>query len=134
MALAGCSNKQIYSETSCSIDWVNGSAESIVSTNRANTLKVEGWAADILSKQAPESISINLVSSAGVVSEFVEGKLTIARSDVNAALNAPSITNAGFSLSAKLKSQAPDTYEIQILQHFSDRILVCKSNKRIRIE
>ena len=97
MALAGCCNKHIYSETSCSIDWVNGSDKLIITTKRDNTLEVAGWAADILSKQAPESVSINLVSSAGMVSEFAEGKLTVARSDVNAALNAVSCSLANMA-------------------------------------
>ena len=131
--LAGCSDKQIISE-SCSIDWVNGSAKPIVTMKRNSTLQVVGWAADIISKQAPESISVNLVSSTGAVLKFSEGKLTVLRPDVNAALSAPSIINSGFDLSAKLESQVPGTYEFQILQHFPDRTLVCKSNKRIVIE
>ena len=136
IALTGCSDKkQIFTETSCSVDAVNGSGELIVATKRNSVLVVAGWAFDKLSKQTPESISINLVSSTGMVSKLAEGiKVTVARPDVSAVYNAPSITNAGFGISVQLKSQTPGTYELQILQHFSDRILVCKSNKSIKIE
>lgn len=133
ITLAGCGDKKIFTEASCSIDSVNDSAELIVATKGNGILKVGGWAADNLSKQAPESITINLVSSIGAVSKFAEGKLTVVRPDVNTALNAPSIGNVGFGLSAQLESPTPDTYEIQILQNFSDRVLVCKSAKSVRI-
>ena len=134
IALIGCSYKQIFTETSCSVDAVNGSGELIVATKRNSALVVAGWAFDNLSKQTPESISVNLVSSTGMVSKLAEGgKVTVARPDVSAAYNAHSITNAGFNISAKLELQTPGTYELQILQHFSDRILVCKSNKSIKI-
>ena len=133
ITLAGCSDKQILSGTSCSIDSVNDSGDLIVIMKASGILKVAGWAADNLSKQAPESITINLVSSIGAVSKFAEGKLTVARPDVNTALNAPSIGNVGFGLSAQLESPAPGIYEIQILQNFSDRTLVCKSAKSVRI-
>lgn len=134
ITLAGCSDKQIFSETSCSIDSVNDSGDLIVATKGNGILTVAGWAADNLSKQAPETITINLVSSAGVVSKFTEGKLTVARPDVSAALNAPSIANTGFGLSDQLESLVPGTYEIQILQQFPERILVCKSVKSVRID
>lgn len=134
ITLSGCSDKKLFSETSCSIDLVNDSGELIVTTKGDAVLKVAGWAVDNLSKQAPDTIEINLVSSGGVVTGFMEGKLTIPRPDVNIALNVPSISNAGFGLSAQLHSLAPGLYEIQILQHFIDRILVCKSAKRINVE
>lgn len=134
MTLAGCSDKQIFTETSCSVDSVNGSGELVITAKRNGILKVEGWAADGLSKQTPESVSINFVSSAGVVSEFAESKLFVARPDVSAFLKAPSVTHAGFGVSAKLESQLPGIYEIQLLQNFPDRILACKSNKTIKIE
>ena len=133
ITLAGCSDKQILSGTSCSIDSVNDSGDLIVTMKASGILKVAGWAADNLSKQAPEAIIINLVSSIGAVSKFAEGKLTVARPDVNTALNAPTIGNVGFGLSAQLESPVPGIYEIQILQNFSDRTLVCKSAKSVRI-
>ena len=134
ITLAGCSDKKIFSLASCSIDSVNDSGDLIVAMKSNDILKIAGWAVDDYSKQAPETITINLVSSTGAVSKITEGKLTVVRPDVSAALNMPSITNAGFGLSAQLESPAPGTYEIQILQHFSDRILVCKSPKSVRID
>lgn len=133
ITLAGCGDKKILSSTSCSIDSVNDSGDLIVTTKANSILKVAGWAADYLSKQAPDSVTINLVSSIGAVSKFAEGKLTVARPDVNTALNAPAIANVGFGLSAQLESPASGIYEIQILQHFSDRIIVCKSAKSVKI-
>lgn len=134
ITFAGCSDKKIFSGTSCSIDGVNGSGDLIVATKGDQLVSMAGWAADSLSKQAPENITINLVSSTGVVSKFADGKITVARPDVNAVLNAPSIVNAGFGLSAKVESLALGIYEIHILQHFTDRTLVCKSAKSIRID
>lgn len=134
ITLAGCSDKKIFSETSCSIDSVNDSGDLIVAMKGNGILKVAGWAADDLSDQAPETVTINLLSSAGVVSKFTDGKPTMARPDVNAALKAPNITNVGFGLSAPLESLAPGIYGIQILQHFPDRILACKSAKSVRID
>ena len=133
ITLAGCSDKQILSVTGCSVDSVNDSADLIVTMKGSSILKVVGWAADNLSKQAPETIIINLVSSNGAVSKFAEGKLTVARPDVNTVLNAPSIGNVGFGISAQLASPIPGIYEIQILQNFSDRTLVCKSAKSVKI-
>lgn len=133
IAFSGCSDKQILSGTSCSIDSVNDSGDSMVTMKSGSTLKVAGWAADSLSKQAPETIIINLVSSIGTVTKFAEGKLTVARPDVNLALMAPTIGNVGFGLSAQLGSLVPGIYEIQILQNFSDRKLVCKSAKTVRV-
>jgi hypothetical protein len=134
ITLAGCSDKKIFSATSCSIDSVNDSGDLIVAVKAKGVLKVSGWAADSLSKQAPETITINLVSSTGAVSKIAEGKLTVARPDVSAFLNAPSITNAGFGLSTQLEYPALGIYEIQILQNFSDRIIACKSAKSVRID
>jgi hypothetical protein len=134
IALAGCTDKQNVTD-GCHIDSVNNSGDLIVTTKRNSIIQVAGWAFDKLSKQAPESISVNLVSSTGKVSELTKGKTTIARPDVSAAFNAPSVTNAGFVVSTKLESQAPGTYELQILLHFHDRDLVCKSiTKSIKIE
>lgn len=133
ITLGGCSDKQILSGTGCSVDSVNDSADLVVTMKATGILKVAGWAADNLSKQAPETITINLVSSVGAVSKFAEGKLAVARPDVNAHLNAPSIGNVGFGLSAYLASPVPGIYEIQILQNFSDRTLVCKSAKSVKI-
>ena len=133
ITLAGCSDKQILSVTSCSIDSVNDSGDAILTMKAGGILKVAGWAADNLSKQAPETIIINLVSSNGAVSKLVKGKLTVARPDVNTALNAPSIGNVGFGLSAELASPVPGVYEIQILQNFPDRTIVCKSAKSVSI-
>ena len=134
ITLCGCSEKQILSGTSCSIDLVNDSGDSVVTMKSGSTLKAAGWAADSLSKQAPEAIIINLVSSIGAVTKFAEGKLTVARPDVNLALMAPTIGNVGFGLSAQLESLVPGTYEIQILQNFVDRIIICNSAKRVNIE
>lgn len=134
ITLAGCGEKQISAVSSCSIDSVNNSGNLIVPVKSNSVVQLAGWAIDSLSKQAPESISIILVSSVGNVSKLAEGKATVARPDVSTAHNVPSITNAGFGFSAKIESQVAGTYELQILQHFSDRILVCKSNKIIKVE
>jgi hypothetical protein len=133
ITLVGCSDKQILSGTGCSIDLVNDSGDEIVTMKAGGILKVAGWALDNLSKQAPETIIINLVSSNGAVSKFAQGKLTMARPDVNTAYNASAIGNVGFGISAELASPVPGIYEIQILQNFSDRTIVCKSAKSVSI-
>ena len=134
LMLAGCGEKQISAVSSCSIDSVNNSGNLIVPVNLNSVVQVAGWALDGWSKQAPDSISINLISSNGNVSKLAEGKATVARPDVSAVHNAPSITNAGFGFSAKIEPQVAGIYELQILQYFPGRILVCKSNKNIKIE
>lgn len=132
LAFAGCSDKT--PKSICSIDAVNNSAESIVTMKNKGTLIVAGWAADNISKLAPDSVTINLVSSAGVVSKIVDGKTTVARPDVKQAINAPTTVNFGFGLSAQLEPLAPGIYEIQLLQHFPDSVLVCKTPKSIKID
>lgn len=133
ITLVGCGDKQILSGIGCSVDSVNDSGDVIVTMKAGSILKVAGWAADNLSKEAPETITINLVSSDGAVSKFAEGKLTVPRPDVNTALNVPSIGNVGFGLSGYIESPVLGIYEIQILQNFSDRTLVCKSAKSVKI-
>ncbi len=133
ITLAGCGDKQILSGIGCSVDSVNDSGDILVKMKAGGILKVAGWAADNLSKQAPETIIINLVSSNGAVSQFAEGMLTVPRPDVNTAINAPSIGNVGFGFSAELASSVQGIYEIQILQNFSDRTLVCKSSKSVSV-
>ncbi|MDO8412888.1 MAG: hypothetical protein Q7S51_03745 [Gallionellaceae bacterium] len=136
ITLAGCSDsdKKMLSVTSCSVDAVNDSGDLIVPIKVNSNLKLAGWAADSLSKQAPDTITINLVSSTGAVSKFVEGKLTVARPDVSKALDAPKLASVGFGFSAQLESLASGIYEIQILQNFPDRVLFCKSAKSVRID
>lgn len=133
LTLTGCGEKQISAVSACSIDIVNNSGDLIVPAKSNSVVQLAGWALDGLSKQAPESISINLVSSAGNISRLVDGKATVSRPDVSASLNAPLVTHPGFGFSAKIESQVTDTYELHILQHFPDRILVCKSNKSIKV-
>jgi hypothetical protein len=134
LMLGGCNNKQIFTEPTCSADSVNESGEPVVTMKGNGILRVAGWAADKLSKQAPDTITVNLVSPSGVVSKVVEGKPTVPRPDVKVALNAPAIGIVGFGFSGKIESLAPGVYEIQLLQNFPDRILVCKSAKSIRID
>lgn len=134
ITLVGCNDKKIFTDPACSVDIVNDSVDSVVAMKGNGLLKVVGWAADNLSKQAPDTITVNLVSPSGVVSKLVEGKPTVPRPDVKAVLKAPSIGDVGFGLSGKLESLAPGTYQIQLLQDFPDRILVCKSAKTIRVD
>lgn len=139
IALTGCSDsknsaKKILTRTSCILDSVNGSVYPVVAVKRNDILKMAGWATDDVSKQVPNTVSINFVSTTGAVSKITEGNLTVARPDVNVALNLPTTAIAGFDLSAQaLVSLEPGTYEIQILEDFSDRIIECKTAKSVKV-
>jgi hypothetical protein len=98
ITLAGCNDNQIFSDSSCSIDSVNDSDDLIVATKGNGIVKMAGWAADTLSKRAPETVTINLMPSNGWAVKLTDGKLTVPRPDVNAAFHAPSLGNVGFSL------------------------------------
>src|SRR5205814_6695634 len=134
VSLAACSEKQIFGESTCSIDVVNDSTAPTVNMKRTDILRVGGWAFDNLSKQSPDSISINLVSSTGVITKFADGKTIVARPDVSAVFSAPSVPTSGFNIDAKLEVQQPGAYELQILEYFSNRILVCRTSRSIRLE
>lgn len=141
--LAGCGDvtdvnnepaKGIFSSTGCYIDAVNDIRDPLVVVKSGDKLAVQGWAGDNLAKLAPESVTVNLVSSVGAVTKVGDARLTSERPDVKKALDAPEMSNPGFSLSAQLEPLAPGIYELHVLEHFPDRILACKTIKSIRIE
>lgn len=126
--------KGIFSSSGCYIDAVNDIRDPLVVVKAGGTLAVRGWAGDKLSKLAPQSVTVNLVSSAGAITKVGDAQLTIERPDVKKALEAPEMSNPGFTLSAQLEPLAPGDYELHVLEHFPDRILACKTVKSIKIE
>ena len=147
LLLTGCTDPLLYAEPTCSIDKLNHLPyQPELHVKRTEPLHLGGWAFDAISRRAPDSISIILVSAtsransaetgkaSADLSKVYEGKPNVPRPDVVATYKAESSQVAGFDMDVPIASMTPGLYEIHISQTFSNRILVCRIPRIIIIE
>lgn len=118
----------------CVLESVGGTqAPGDFSVANGATLVFRGWAADTSTGRVPIGIVIVLVDGDKNESIAGKGKPSIDRPDVVATFRKPTILTSGFEISGKVATPRVGTWAIRLREQFSDRSVVCYSDKALRV-
>lgn len=125
----------IYVENSCHIDRIDGAnkdSDLQYNVDSGSVISILGWAIDSKSRSLPKKITAVLISPGGEIFEVGSGALGGHRPDVAAAFSSPALENSGYRVEGKVTIPL-QTYSIQLIADYGNKILICAPNKQLSI-
>lgn len=139
LSLISCGKDQsriIYVENSCYIDRIDGAnrdSDVQYSVDSGSIISILGWAIDSKGRSLPKKITVVLISPHGEIFEVGSGGIGGLRPDVAAAFNLPALENSGYRVEARVAIPL-QTYSIQLVADYGNKIIVCAPSKRLSIK
>lgn len=117
----------------CAIDSVNKPQQSeVMRINRADGMKVEGWAFDDQKQGVPRILVLQLAS--GDTKFHAQLARHGGREDLVKAFGKPDYSEAGYSADIEIRALPSTQYEVLVIQKTLTRNLVCPTYRKLVID
>jgi hypothetical protein len=122
-----------HNGSACYIDLINSAAPThLIFVDRQRGVRILGWAANTDDRVVAEQVYMELSSPAGL--SYWAKAHRYPRPDVAKAFRNPALSNAGFTLSADLRSVIPSVYRVKIVVLDGGDARQCDPNRELNIQ